>query len=404
MEARTKEELKIKLRSQEKGLHKQSYFNFNLFVEEYFTNEMPQQLKREKFVFNFLWTLAHFEEASHLVDVFILLLTGDYLMADLSSLLMVKDFVKQHLMQRAKLQFVDLGQQGSKFEHSDSLVGLVRHIVLNYDPSFKILFEEKFLIIKGDIEYLTLYDFMGASTKAFHDLRVEGQIPRLKEVNLYSPSKNSNPDAREDHLLKCYGYTGKLQDRSKVPKKDLKWFLWSDYSQKQARQKELSMKEVGDFFSIDLDNKVQAMKEMSAQKSSKRACSPIPYKNLTERTKNVIEDLDLNVPGRTTKSKNVNFMDKNFETHNDAEEFLSKFKASKDNDMIIFEKFDRMPKDMKVGLHDKSVMQAVRDYERVEQKADNMRSVITSSSNQKLKNEEFIKDALEEKLYGVAQG
>lgn len=403
LEARTQAELKIKTRAQEKGLHEESYFNFNLFVEQFFAKTMPQQLKREKFVFNFLWSLAHLEENNHLVDVFVYLLKGEYLTQDLSNLLMVKDFVKHHLIQKAKMQYADLTEQGSKFEHSDSLIGLVRHIVLNYDPTFKVIYEEKFLQVKGDIEYMTLFEFVGAAAKAFHELRLEGHIPKLKEINLYSPSKTRNPQASEDHMLKCFGFTGKIQDRSKMSKQDLKWFLWSDYSQKNARQKELSMKEVGDFFSIDLDQKVQTMKQMSAQKS-KRACSPVPYKNLTERTKNVIEDLDLNVPGRSAKSKQVGFMDRNLSEKDETEAFLSKFKAGKDHDLILFERFDRMPKDMRAGLQEKSVMQALKDYEKLEKKADILKEKLRETNSTKYQNQNMIKQTLEEKLHEVSNG
>jgi hypothetical protein len=402
IEARTQMELDTKSRAKEKGLHGQSYFNFNLFVENFFAKLMPQQLKREKYVFNFLWTLAHIEESNQLVEVFIKLLKGVFGMADLTNLMMVKDFVKQHLMHRAKLQYVDLSEQGGKFEHQDSLVSLARRIVLNYDDTFKVLYQEKFLVMKGDVEYMTLFNFIGAATKSFRELRDEGHTPRLKDVQLRSPAKNLPKEARTDHLIKCYG-TGLIQDRSKLPKDDLKWFLWSDYKQREARHRELTLKEVGDFFSIDLDQKVQRMKMKSNQKNSNRACSPVPFKNLSERTKGVVEE-DLNVPGRKSTQRKINFMDGQSAEKSDVDEFIKKLKPDRDNDLLIFEKFDSMPRHINAGLQDTSVMQAVRKYDDVQRKATAIKDSTLRSQRIYSETDRFIQEALEEKLFQVSKG
>lgn len=392
LEARTQTELQSKARAQEKGLHAESYFNFNLFVEQYFAAHMPQQLKREKYVFNFLWNLLFTEERNQLLEIFIELLKGSYQLADLQNCLMIKDFVKQHLVQKAKLNFVDLAEQGPKFEHSDSLILLVRHIVLNYDAEFKPMLEEKFLVLKGDIDYITLFDFIGITTIAFRELRLEGITPRLRTVYLQSPPKAS--PYNHDHLLRCYGMTGLIQDRTKTSKDDLKWYLWSDYPAKSARQREISSKEVGDFFAIDMDKKVQEMKERSAQKGSKRACSPIPYKNLTERTKGVIEELNLDVPGRVSKhatSGRGHFMDRHT-TQSDLDELSKKFRPSRDHELLVFERFDRMPHNE--ALYDRSVMQAVSDYDAVQRKAADLRRSMQLEAKPDSRVVGFIRDEL----------
>jgi hypothetical protein len=369
MEARTSDELQAKRKMQARGLHSESYFSFNLFCEQYFMNQFPQQLKREKFVFNFLWTLKHLENEHNLAEVFSMLIRGEYLLKDLHHLLMIKDFVKHHLHKKANCSYVDLGELGQMFEHSDSLVTLTRQIVLNYDDGFKPMYEAKFLQLKDEAEYITLFDFIGLATKAFHDLAREGIEPVLRKTYTSPRKTTSSMTARMpgDHLLKCYGMTGHIQDRSKKDKDDIKWYLWSDYTKKRSDAYEIDKKMVSDFFSVHLDERISNIKQASAKKLGQRTSSPLPYRNLTERTKRVIDDLDLDIGGRisTTGKKKPTFMGRQFGAEDDSKST----QLYRDPEMVVFYRFDRMPRDMGGGLRDKSVMQALREHEKTESRA-----------------------------------
>lgn len=371
MEARTAAELQTKNRLQGRGLHGEAYFNFNKFCEQYFATQCPQQLKREKFVFNFLWTLRHLEEESPLTAVFGKLLRGEYLLRDLHNLLMVKDFVKQHLHKRSNYLFVDLGELGQMFEHSDSFMSLAKLIVLNYDDEFKPFFESKFLQLKGDAEYITVFDFIGLATQAFRCLSEEGIDPILKRgvTSPVKPKSSRTAQGPEGHLLKCYGMTGHLQDRNLSRRDDVKWFLWSDYSKDKRRGTEIEIdrKTVSDFFSVELDDKIRKIKQASAKKAGQRTSSPLPYQNLTERTKGVIDDLDLDIGGRVSANvkKKPTYMGRGVENENESRPG----DLYPDQEKIIFDKFDRMPRDMGGGLRDRSIMQTLKDDAKVEARA-----------------------------------
>ena len=114
LEARTKKELDMKVRQQGKGLMDETYFNFSKFIEAYFKKIQPQQLARDKLVFNFLWSIHH-SNNNVLVEVIIDLITGRLVLRDLLNLLMVKDFVKHYLKKTAQLNFVDLASVGLSY-------------------------------------------------------------------------------------------------------------------------------------------------------------------------------------------------------------------------------------------------------------------------------------------------
>lgn len=338
---------------------------------------MPQQLKRDKFVFNFLWSLKKFERGSHLAEVFSLLLKGDYLLQDLLHLLMVKDFIKSHLHKRGRYTYVDLGELGGMFEHMNTFIPLVRDIVLNYDETFKAIYEEKFLVLKGDPEYVTLFEFLGIATKAFNELTQEGIVPILKKV-YYSPKKPDQHYMAGDHLFKCYGFTGHLQDRSKGKSDTVNWHMWSDYRESRPKRTQLAPNEVGEFFAVDMDDKIQNIRDASARKKGIRACSPIPYKNLSERTKKVIDDLDIDLRGRNTSGKKVTFLDADYGFSQDGKLTSGQLTGEQEND--LFNKFNRLPKDLGGGLHNKSVMQEFGEYEKTQARVAEIEQDMSRSS------------------------
>ena len=238
----------MKIRQQGKGLLDVTYFNFSRFIESYFKKIQPQQLARDKLVFNFLWSIHH-SNNNVLVEVIIDLIKGNLVLRDLLNLLMVKDFVKQNLKKTAQLNHVDLANVGQSYQTLDDLVELTRSIVLNYEDSFKAFYEEKFLQLKGDLEYMNLLDFMGIATRAFSILRKEGIEPKLKKVKLFPVGRpaqfyTDGGHTIDNHMLRCFGKipiengSGYIQDRSKAGKdvaSPIKWHLWSDYPQNQDR-------------------------------------------------------------------------------------------------------------------------------------------------------------------------
>lgn len=114
LEARSKMQMNLKIRSTGKGLLEQSYFSFSVFAIEYFKKLQPNQMTRDKLVFNFLWSLHHNKE-NELTELVIDMLQDKHSVRDLLNLLMVKDIVKHHLRKSANLINVDLAETGWSF-------------------------------------------------------------------------------------------------------------------------------------------------------------------------------------------------------------------------------------------------------------------------------------------------
>lgn len=353
-EERAKLEVKTKLKTEGKGLHTSNYFSFSSFCIGYFKKLFPVAMKREKFIFNFLWTLTHIknnEFVSFVKDLF----TKTLGFKDLMHLLMVLDFVKLNMRRHAGMTYVNLLEVGPMFQHADTLVDLIRLIVLNYDEQFKACYEQRFLMLKGDDEYMTVYDFIGTAARAFNILEREGIVPTLRKVSLHPVplGKKGYPEGSvvDNHLLRCMGYldqqhellqmgqrpgirpTGMLQDRSisKSKKGALKdqinWQLWADYPAKDKSiinkgKKEATTKQIEDFFSVELDEKVQKIAQEIKKKQGKKVYSPVPYQNLTTRTQDIVDNLDVDMrrsadghysPQRRDPTKNQLFFTDNTE-------------------------------------------------------------------------------------------
>ncbi len=402
LEARSKLQMDMKLRNQGKGLLDQAYFSFGDFAIGYFKKLQPNQMTRDKLVFNFLWSLHHNKE-NELTELVIDILQDKHTVRDLMNLLMVKDIVKHHLRKNANITCVDLAEQGSNFQSSDTLVELARNIVMSYEDQFKVFYEEKFLQLKGDREYMHFFDFMGVAARAFILLANEGIEGKLRKVKLYPATRpvqyyNDGGHIIDNHTLRCFGKlpidatTGAIQDRSKVnnnsPISPIKWHMWSDYPQnhtdrtdrdgrsitsrsgskeKPVRSTQPTSKDIGDFFSVELDDKMRRIKEMSARKKGQKVLSPVPYKNLTEKSKKVIDDLDIKIKKKDDYD-NIQVSDYNPETMKTTE-FLSKFSSDNRDDMDVFGVFDRLPV-KKEGGYDgqKPIMHQLKDLEKQEKR------------------------------------
>lgn len=153
--------------------------------------------------------------------------------------------------------------------------------------------------MKGDREYLNFADFIGLATRAFQALHKEGIVGKLKKVRLYPASRppqyyNDGGNNIDNHLLRCYGKipvdvnTGYIQDRSKVrelsPNSPMKWHMWSDYPQNHSKSyvsrtaskdrsatgpTNITSKEIGDFFSVELDEKMRNSPSTQTKSPSK---------------------------------------------------------------------------------------------------------------------------------------
>lgn len=400
LEARSKLQMDMKIKSQGKGLLDQAYFNFGIFAVSYFKKIQPNQMSRDKLVFNFLWSLHHSKE-NELLELVIDILQDKHTVRDLLNLLMVKDIVKHHLRKTANLTCVDLAERGSSFQHSDTLVELARNIVMNYEDQFKVFYEEKFLQLKGDREYLTLFDFIGVAARAFIALSNEGMEGKLRKVKLYPTNRptqyyHDGGNTIDNHTLRCFGKipidvtSGAIQDRAKVsgnsPMSPIKWHMWSDYPQnhtdrdrrshtsrsgskgRPAISTQPTSKEIGDFFSVELDDKMRRIKELSQKKKGKNVFSPVPYKNLNEKSKKIIDDLDINIKRKEDWENIVPTSDFNMETIKTTE-FLSKFSSDNRDDMEVFGVFDRLPV-KKEGGYDgqKPIMHQLRQLEQQEKR------------------------------------
>lgn len=97
-----------KLKNYGKGLLDVTFFNFSKFCEAYFKKIQPQQLTRDKLIFNFLWSIHH-SKNNDLVELVIDILQDRLELRDLLNLLMVKDFVKLHLRKNSGMTYFDFG-------------------------------------------------------------------------------------------------------------------------------------------------------------------------------------------------------------------------------------------------------------------------------------------------------
>lgn len=396
LEERTKLHATSRIQGQGYGLHKDNYFNFSKFVLEYYTRLFPQNIKREKFLFNFLVSLDQHSN-NELVAVISDLLKGTLQYKDLVKLLMVKDFVKFHLRKSVKLSYVDLAKNGVKFQHSDDLIELLRVMIINYDDNFKVFYEEKFIKLKGDDEFLTLFDFIGLATRAFHDLEREGHTPVMKKLTMYLPERptkyyEDGGHTIDNHKLKCYGRipvetdTGLMQDRNKKKKKDeVNWCLWSDYPNKAVNKpRELTSREVGDFFSIELDDKVRKMQEHSARKKGQKVISPVPYQNMTEKARGIIDKLDAKIKreedpdgylARTLSPKRQKELEDqaavDLEENPVAQDKFARPKFSHKEELEIFGVFDQMNSKLTSMETQKPILDRLKELEKKEQEQKN---------------------------------
>jgi hypothetical protein len=311
LEMRTKLQHESRAKYQGKGMHNCSYFDFCQFNLEFFKQQYPQQMKREKMILNFLWSLICYKKENELIHCFSDLLEGNLNYKDLLSLLMVKDFVKFHIRKTGNYTQADLKAHGLKFQHVDNLIDLVRLIVLNYDDKFRLFYEEKFISLRGDeSDYTTLSDFIGLGARCFAELDMENIQPEQKKISVYQPTRpvkyfEDGGNLIDNHMIRHSGIvsTGHAQDRSKSSlrsKVDPKWFMWSDYHKSadkgdQRKLKELQAKDISDFFSVELDEKVRKIQELSARKKGKKTWSPVPYNNLSSKAKNVVDKLEVRI-------------------------------------------------------------------------------------------------------------
>lgn len=296
LEARAKMQRDMRTNKKTTGYVSEIYFELGKFVEHHFTRLHPAGFKREKVLVNFIWSIINHKQYP-LVNVISKLLQQEYNNEDTMNLLMTKDFTEQYL-KKIMRNYVDLTAAGHGFRTFDSLVELAREVVQPYDDNFRVMFEETFFKKRGDSEYMTIYDFFGHMTDAFHDLRAEGVEKSLKKVvlcpKIASPSKQRGPGRTHVNELPLLSQreTGFVQDRSKSKEQEspIKWFMWSDYPKKSTVQnsplRELTSKEVGDFFSVDMDAKIEKLKVLSAQK--KKGYSPY---SLTDKKR--AHDLEL---------------------------------------------------------------------------------------------------------------
>lgn len=281
LEARAKMQRDMRTNRKTTGYVPEVYFELGKFVESHFTRLHPAGFKREKVLVNFVWSIINYKHYP-LVNVMSKILQREYNNEDTMNLLMTKDFTEQYL-KKIMRNYVDLTEAGHGFRTFDSLVELAREVVQPYDDHFRVMFEETFFKKRGDSDYMTIYDFFGHMTDAFYELRAEGAERSLKKVvlcpKIASPAKPARTAPRG-----ATGETGFVQDRSKSREQTspIKWFMWSDYPKKgqASPHRELTSKEVGDFFSVDMDAKIERLKVMSAQK--KKGYSPC---SLTEGKK-----------------------------------------------------------------------------------------------------------------------
>lgn len=371
-------QVELKARGPGKGLHSVAYFDFSRFCLDFFVKLHPAPLKRQKLIFNFLWSLLAFDHVE-LVSLFSDLLKKRLGVEGLLNLLMVKDFLRAHLRQKTKNPLAEVAAYGSMYQHSDDSVELVRRIVSSYDEQFRNFFELKFLKLKGDEEYHSLYDFLALATRAFEELKSEGITPIFKTVSLGSPKRANlqghTHEGHLNHLLKCYNltdiHTGNLQDRSKKKDEDVKWFMWSDYpgkSSSRSKPRGLTTKEIGDFFSVEMDEKIQKIKELSSKKKGKQTFSPVPYKNLTEKTKQIIDNLDIEMVKHDRRFDET--PDKQTGPSNASSRYASGIRFHPEDfnnksDLDIFGVFEKLP--VQEGNPDKPIMHRMRDFEREEQ-------------------------------------
>lgn len=390
LEMRTKLQHQSRSKHQGKGMHHSSYFDFCQFNLEYFKHIHPQQMKREKTIFNFLWSLACYERDNELIHFYSDLLKGNLNYKDLLNLLMVKDFVKFHIRKTGNYTKADLSEHGTKFQHVDNLIDLVRLIVLNYDEKFRLFYEEKFIRLRGDeSEYTTLYDFVGLAGRCFAELDMEGVQPEQKKISVYQPTRptkyfEDGGNHIDNHLLRHQGVipTGHAQDRSKsarTTKADPKWFMWSDYTNNPdprdvRRLKELQAKDISDFFSVELDEKVRKIQELSARKRGQKTWSPVPYKNLSDKSRRVVDKLEVKMKRDEDPEDHLLYTSvrEDFDRSpgkiginprlTQTDRYDGGFESRQD-EMDIFGVFDKL-RDVNNPVGDRSIMQRVKDDEK----------------------------------------
>lgn len=315
LEERSKFQIKMKNKEEGRHLHELKYFDFCSFFMAYFQQKFPVRVKMEKTLINFLWGIEVLIPSDKFLRLFSnLIKRASSRQETLLNLLMVKDFVKEHLKKQSKIKYVNLQEHGDKFQHSNKLVELVRTILGGYDESFQVFYEEKFLTSKGDVEYVKIFDFIAIATQCFDDLHSEGIKASLKKPIFSSSTKSKGTSHHElkslhdNHMLKCYGLspgkrdqTGKMQDRAKMMKSNVNWYLWSDNPGQQGpqsarkRDRELTGKEIGEFFSVEMDDKIKKLKELSNRKKrlAQDSQSKNPYDNLCEQSKKIIDQLEI---------------------------------------------------------------------------------------------------------------
>lgn len=375
-EARNRLELTVKSAAKKRGLHSNGYFNFSIFFMDYFKLVYPVQIKREKFIFSFMWTLVHSKE-NEFLSVTKDLLKGHLQLKDLLNALMVMELVKYNIRRSNHMNNVDLAVVGGMFQHSDTILRLVKLVTISYDVEYKACFMEKFYMIKGNNDHMTVFDLIGKCVRAFNILEKEGLAPTLRPEVLPAlastlpprtiyPSAaalDTNPPRHQElkpgavekvQLGDSCPHIGTIQDRSKPVKDHIKWNLWSDLpSPKRAAKpsnpanRESSTKLSQDYYPLTLDEKPRNITEKSADKKTARRAgnNGSQYKNFAEKTKRIIDTLDLDaeeekdeieggyVP-RSKSSKQLN---------NPAVNFVS------NNEMDIFATFDELGKTMKTS-------------------------------------------------------
>ena len=393
LEMRTKLQHQSRAKYQGRGMHTSAYFDFCQFNLEYFRQIHPQQMKREKTIFNFLWSLACYEKENELIHYYSDLLKGNLNYKDMLSLLMVKDFVKFHIRKSGRYTQADLSMHGSKYQHVDNLIDLVRLIVLNYDEKFRLFYEEKFIRLRGDeSEYTTLYDFIGMAARCFAELDMEGIVPDQKKISVYQPTRpvkyfEDGGNHIDNHAVKHLGVvpTGYTQDRSKSSrpsKADPKWFMWSDYLKSGDKKdvqklKELQAKDISDFFSVELDDKIRKIQELSARKKGQKTWSPVPYQNLSANSKNVVDKLEVRMKRQEDPEDHLLYtsLKEDFD-RSPVKSTLSPRRAQTDrnggdledrqNEMDIFGVFDKL-REVNNPVADRSIMQRSRQDDRLKE-------------------------------------
>ena len=397
LEERSKMQTELKTKGLGKGIHQITYFDFSRFCLDYFIKKYPSNLKRQKLIINFLWTLV-IHDKNEMVGLFSDILKKKLGITDLLNLMMVKDFVKLQLSEKIKQKPIDFASLCNTFQQNEDLINLSRRIVSNYEESFRNFFELKFMDLKGDDEFMNMFDFIALVTRTFRELEEQGLVGVTRRVDMISPKRQGDyyeGKGLTNHMLKCYGLfphrIGSAHDRSKS-KDHVKWFMWSDYPKKSSdKQRELTSKEIGEFFSVEMNDRMERIRELSTQKKKTRYVSPVPYQNLTERTKRIIDELEIEVV-KTSKphisSLKYNSGDK-YDNYSKMENLTSSQMSvyNEQKDLEIFNTFENMKLKSKTQNLNESLIPSKMNKEEKEitkQPVQGVTSVLDPQSQQQI--------------------